>query len=88
MWFTEAYIKNIFFQLIFKTFTLENSKKKGQNILPRPGRHSFCLLFRSVHLAKRVFSVQNKLPATSALSKKKNNLTAKKMKRFTISSFK
>ena len=28
MWFTEAYIKNISVKLIFKTFTLENSKKK------------------------------------------------------------
>ena len=28
MWFTDAYIKNIFVKLIFKTFTLEISKKK------------------------------------------------------------
>jgi hypothetical protein len=28
MWFTEAYIENIFDKLIFKTFILENSKKK------------------------------------------------------------
>jgi hypothetical protein len=31
-WFTEAYIKNILVKLIFKTFTLENSKKKGLHI--------------------------------------------------------
>jgi hypothetical protein len=37
MWFTEAYIKNIFVKLILKIFTLENSNGKGQNILPRPG---------------------------------------------------
>jgi hypothetical protein len=28
-------LENIFVKLIFKTFTLENSKKKGPNILPR-----------------------------------------------------
>jgi hypothetical protein len=32
MWFTGAYIKIIFVKLISKTFTLEISKKKGQNI--------------------------------------------------------
>jgi hypothetical protein len=37
MWFTEAYIKNIFVKLILKIFTFENSNGKGQNILPRPG---------------------------------------------------
>jgi hypothetical protein len=30
-----AYIKNIFVKLIFKTFPLENAKKKDPNILPR-----------------------------------------------------
>jgi hypothetical protein len=70
MWFTEAFIKNIFFKLIFKTFTLENSKKKGQNILPRPGIHSFCLLFRSVHLAEKIkfdakiIPLENRIVAT------------------------
>ena len=34
MWFIEAYVKHIFVKLIFKTFTLENSKKNGPNILP------------------------------------------------------
>ena len=34
----------------FKTFTLENSKKKGSDILPRPGIRSLCLLFRSAHI--------------------------------------
>jgi len=71
MWFTEAYIKTIFVKLIFKTFILENSKEKGPNILHRHGIRSLCLLFRSAHLAKTVFSVRNNLPATSALSKKK-----------------
>ena len=33
MWFTEAYIKNSFVKLIFKTFTLENSKKKGSEYI-------------------------------------------------------
>ena len=28
VWFTEAYIENIFDKLIFKTFILKNSKKK------------------------------------------------------------
>ena len=36
-------LKNIFVKLIFKTSTLENSKKKGPNILPRPGIRSLCL---------------------------------------------
>ena len=58
------------FRLIFNTFPLENSKKKGLNILPRPGIRSLCPLFRYAHLAKTVFSVQPKLPAMSALSKK------------------
>jgi hypothetical protein len=53
MWLTEAYIKTILVKLIFKTFTLENSKKKGQNILPRPGIRS--LLFRLVHIYPRQF---------------------------------
>jgi hypothetical protein len=73
MWFTEAYIKNMFVKLIFKSFTLENSKKKGPNTLPRPGIRSVCL-FRSAHLVNTVFPVRNKLSVTSALSKKiKNN---------------
>jgi len=75
MWFTEAYNINMFVKLIFKAFTLENSKKKGPNILPR-----HCLFFQSAHLAKTVFSVPNKLPTISALLKK-NNLTSKKTKR-------
>jgi hypothetical protein len=33
-------LKNIFVKLLFKTFTLENSKKKGSNIFPRPGIRS------------------------------------------------
>ena len=84
MWFTGAYIKNTkyFVKLIFKIFTLEISKKKVPNILPRPVKHNLCLLFRSAHLAKTFFSVRDKLPATSALSKKK--ITAKKMKRFNL----
>ena len=84
MWFTGAYIKNTkyFVKLIFKIFTLEISKKKVPNILPRPVKHNLCLLFRSTHLAKTFFSVRDKLPATSALSKKK--ITAKKMKRFNL----
>jgi len=59
MWFTEAYIKTILVKLIFKTFTLENSKKKGQNILPRPGIHS--LLFGwLIYIQESFFSmVQN-----------------------------
>jgi hypothetical protein len=56
MWFNEVYIKNIFVKLIFKIFTLENSKKKGHNILPKPGIRSLCLLLRSDHLVKTVFS--------------------------------
>ena len=72
MWFTEAYIKNMFVKLIFKLFTLENSKKKCPNTLPRPGIRSVCL-FRSAHLANTVFPVRNKLSVTSALSKKKIN---------------
>jgi hypothetical protein len=43
-WFTEAYIKNFLVKLIFKTFTLENSKKKGLHILPRPGICNFCAI--------------------------------------------
>ena len=42
--------------------------------MSRPGMRSYCLLFRSDHLAKTVFSVFpvcNKLPAASALSGKK-----------------
>jgi hypothetical protein len=70
-------------KLIFKTFTLENSKKKGLHILPIPGICNFCLLFHSTHLTKTVFSVHNKLPATLALMKK-NNLTEKKTKRFNL----
>ena len=73
MWFNEVCIKNIFVKLIFKIFTLENSKKKGHNILLKPGIRSLCLLLRSDHLVKTVFSVWNKLPATSAVSKKKFN---------------
>ena len=53
MWFTEAYIKTILVKLIFKIFTLENSKKKGQNILPRPRIHS--LLFRLAHIYPRQY---------------------------------
>jgi hypothetical protein len=53
-WFTEACIKNILVKLIFKTFTLENSKKKGLHIQPYNNRgglffdqiKSFRLLFR------------------------------------------
>ena len=64
MWFTAAYIKTYFRQIDFKTFTLENSKKKGPNIFPRPGIRSLCR--ESAHLAKTVFSVRNKLPASFA----------------------
>ena len=73
-------LKLFFVKLIFKTFTLEISKKKGLNILPRPGIRSICLLFRSAHLNKTVFSFRNKLPTTSALSKKK--IMQKNTKRF------
>jgi len=48
MWFNEACIKNIFVKLIFKTFTLENSNKKGPNILPRPGYVAFAYCIGSV----------------------------------------
>jgi hypothetical protein len=72
MWFTEAYIKNIFVKLIFKIFTLENSKKKGLNILLRPGKRSLLsIVLVSSYIVKTVFSVRYKLPATSALSEKK-----------------
>ena len=57
----------MFVKLIFKAFTLENSKEKVPDILQR-----HCLLFQSAHLAKTVFSVPNKLPAILALLKKKN----------------
>jgi hypothetical protein len=43
MLFNEAYIKNIFFKLIFKKFTLENSKKKGPNISIVPESGPFAL---------------------------------------------
>jgi hypothetical protein len=72
MWYTEAYIKNSFVKLKKKDIYLREFKvKKGLNILHRPGIRTHCLLFRSVHLAKTVFSVQNKLSAISSLSKKK-----------------
>jgi hypothetical protein len=61
MWFTEAYIKNIFVKLILKIFTFENSNGKGQNILPRPGRCSLGLFFRPVHLAKSLLLMHEKL---------------------------
>ena len=38
-------LKNIFVKLIYKTFTLENSNKKGPNILPRPGYVTFAYFF-------------------------------------------
>ena len=62
LWFTDAYIKNIFIKLIFKTFTFREFKKTGPNILSRSGIRtcSLCLLFRLAHLAKTVFSVWNK----------------------------
>jgi hypothetical protein len=50
MWFTEAYFINILVKLIFKTFTLENSKKKDPNISPRPGIRSLYLLFWLAHI--------------------------------------
>ena len=65
----------MFVKLTFKAFTLENSKKKVPNILPR-----HCLLFQSAHLAKTVFSVPNKLPAISALLKKFNVKEDEKIK--------
>jgi hypothetical protein len=82
MWFTEAYIKTILVKLIFKTFTIENSKKKGQNILPRPGIHS--LLFRLVHIYPRQFFQSGTNCLLHRLCRKKKNLTAKKMKRFNL----
>jgi hypothetical protein len=57
-------LKHILVKLIFKTFTLENSKKKGPNIFPRPGIRSLCR--GSAHLANTLFSVRNKLPASFA----------------------
>ena len=76
MLFTEAYIKNIFVKLIFKTFVLENSKEKGSNILLRPGICSLCLLLRSAHLAKTFFSVQTNCLLHCLCGKKK--LTTKR----------
>jgi hypothetical protein len=71
MWYTEAYIKNSFVKLKKKDIYLREFKvKKGLNILHRPGIRTLCLLFRSVHLAKTVFSVLKKLCVTSSLSKK------------------
>jgi hypothetical protein len=67
----------MFVKLIFKTFTLENSKKKGTNILPRFGIRSLCLLFWLDHLAETVFSFRNKLPDTSAKKTKRFNLIQK-----------
>ena len=61
MWFTEAYIKYIFVKLILKIFTFENSKGKGQNILPRPRGCSLGLFFRPVHLAKSLLLMHEKL---------------------------
>ena len=65
--------------MFFNTFTSENSKKYGPNILLRPVIRNFCLLSQLALLAKTVFPVRNKLPATSVRSKK-DNLTAKKTK--------
>jgi hypothetical protein len=63
-------LKNIFVKSIFKTFSLENSKKKGPNILPRPRIRNLCLLFRreSAHLAK------NKSPVTYIDSVEKKSI--------------
>ena len=84
MWFIKAYIKIIFVKLIFKIFALEITKKKGPNILPRPGIHSLYLLSWSTYLAKTVFSNRNKLPIYIDSVKKKHNLTQKKTKRLNL----
>jgi hypothetical protein len=81
MWLTEAYIKTILVKLIFKTFTLENSKKKGQNILPRPGIHR--LLFRLAHIYPRQFFQSGTIACYIGYVEKKE-LTAKKMKRYNL----
>ena len=56
LWFTDAYINNIFVKLILK-----NSKRKGPNTLPRTGILSLDPFFRSAHLAKTDFSVRNNI---------------------------
>jgi len=63
-------------------FTLENSKKKDPNILSRPGIRRLGLLFRLAHLTKTAFSVRNKSPATSTLSKK--TIWRRKRRKFLI----
>jgi hypothetical protein len=70
----EKYFRQINF---LKTFTLENLKKKGSNILPRSGLRSPCLLFRSAHIYPR----QPFQSGTNCLLHRKQ-LTAKKTKRF------
>ena len=62
MWFTEAYIENIFNKVIFKTFILKSAEKKCPNILPRPGSSRQDSLFSPEQVA-----------ATSDLSRKKIN---------------
>jgi hypothetical protein len=58
MWFTEAYIENIFDKLIFKTFILKNSEKKCPNILPRPGSSRQDSLFSPEQVACYIGSVE------------------------------
>ena len=66
------HILKIFGQINFQDiYFREFKEKRSAYILPRPEICNFCLLFRSAHLTKTVFSVHNKLPATLALSKKK-----------------
>ena len=72
MWFTEAYIENIFNKVIFKTFILKNAEKKCPNILPRPGSSRQDSLFSPEQITCYIGSVE------------KNNLTAKKTKRFNL----
>jgi len=71
MWFTEAHIKIIFVKLIFKTFTLEISKKKGPNILPRPGIRNLYLLFTSSS-QDSLFSPEQIARYISSVEKKNN----------------
>ena len=75
----EKYVRQINF---LKTFTLENSKKKGSNILPRSGIRSPCLLFRSAHIYPRQSFQSGTNCLLHWLCRKK--LTTKKTKRFNL----
>ena len=84
MWFTGAYINKIFVKLIFKTFTLENSKKKGPNILPDPEYVAFVYCSgRLIYSQDSIFSPVQ-IACYIGSVEKNNNLTAKKTKRFNL----